>query len=142
MTLSQSRLVRAVAVSACVIATGLVGAAPSSAAIKTYSCGDIAVNSTPAGLYGGYQTRIRVTGAYTRKSSACRSGRSLVRAYYNCRRPKGVRGSCSGRTINGLKCRETNRRTGGVPPFLDADVTCTKGSKKIRHHYSQGLERP
>ena len=41
MTLSHSRLIRAVAVSACLVATGLVGAAPSSAATKTYTCGDI-----------------------------------------------------------------------------------------------------
>jgi len=140
MTLSQSRLIRAVVVSACLVATGLVGAQPSSAATKTYSCSDISVNNTPAGLNGGYFTKIKVTGSYTKKSSACRSGRSLVKAYYTCRRAKGVKGSCSGQTINGLKCKETNRRTGGVPEFLDADVTCTKGSKKIRHHYSQGLQ--
>ena len=141
MTLSQSRLIRAVAVSACLIATGLIGAAPSSAATKTYTCVDVPAKDTPAGLYNGYFTRIKVTGAYTKKSSACRSAYALVKAYYKCRRPKGVRGSCSGRTINGLKCRESNRTTGRVPPFLDADVTCTKGSKRIRHHYSQGLDK-
>lgn len=139
MTLSQSRLIRAVAVSACLIATGLVGAQPSSAATKTYACADVPVNKTPAGLNGGYFTKIRVTGSYTKKSSACKAGNSLVFAYYRCRRAKGVKGSCNGRTIQGLKCRESNRRVEEAANSLDADVTCTKGSKRIKHHYQQGL---
>ena len=141
MTLSQSRLIRAVVVSACLVATGLVGAQPSSAATKTYDCGQISVNNTPAGLYGGYLTKIKVTGSYTKKSSACRSGKSLVKAYYTCRRAKGVKGSCSGRTINGLKCKETNRTVVEAADQLNADVTCSKGSKKIRHHYQQFLHK-
>lgn len=139
MTSPHHRFIRAVLVPAC-LAMGLAGAQPASAATKTYGCGDIPVRSTPEGLYGGYFTNLSVKGSYSSKSRACRSGRSLVRAYYNCRRKKGVRGSCSGRTINGLKCRETNRRTS--PTYLDADVTCSKGSKRIKHHYQQGLRKP
>jgi hypothetical protein len=138
MTSPPHRFIRAVLVSAC-LAVGLVGVQPASAAAKTYGCPDVPVKSTPEGLYGGYFTNLSAKG-YSSKARACRSARSLVRAYYNCRRKKGVRGSCSGRTINGLRCRESNRRTS--PAYLTATVTCTKGAKRIKHTYQQGLQRP
>ena len=137
MTSSPRRFIRTFVLSACLAAMALVGAQPASAA--TYGCPDVPVRDIPAGLYGGYFTNISVKG-YSPKSRACRSARSLVRAYYNCRRAKGVRGSCSGRTINGLKCKESNRRTS--PDFLTANVTCTKGAKRIKHTYQQGLRKP
>lgn len=137
MTSSSSRLIRTVVLSACLAATALVGAQPASAA--TYGCPDVPVKDTPEGLYGGYFTNLSAKG-YPSKARACRSARSLVRNYYNCRRKKGVRGSCSGRTINGLKCRESNRRTS--PAYLTATVTCTKGAKRIKHTYQQGLQKP
>lgn len=143
MTSSHSRLIRIIAVSACLAALGLVGAQPSSAATKTYGCGDYPTSKLPDGRNGGYWTNISARGSWTKKSSACRSARSLVRAYYNCRRKKGVRGSCHNRTVNGLKCRESNRKevSSAMGGEIRATVTCTKGSKRIKHDYSQGLKR-
>ena len=138
MTSSHHRFIRAVVVSAC-LAVGLVGAQPASAATKTYGCKDVSNAKTPAGTYGGYFTNISARGSWTKKSSACKSAYALVKAYYKCRRPKGVRGTCHNRTVNGLKCRESNRRTGTV--YIEATVTCSKGSKRIKHDYSQGLKR-
>ncbi|MDP2711774.1 MAG: hypothetical protein Q8O56_11200 [Solirubrobacteraceae bacterium] len=96
-------------------------------------------SQNPAGLNGGYLTNIRVRGIYQNRTSACRSGRSLALAYYKCRRGKSVRGSCSGRTINGLRCRESNRTVSERAGQLNATVTCTKGSKRITHRYQQNL---
>ena len=141
MTSSHNRFIRVIVLSVCLAATGLVGAQPASAATKTYGCGDYPSQKLPTGRNGGYWTNISARGSWTKKSAACKAARSLVRAYYNCRRAKGVRGTCNGKTINGLKCRESNRKevdsaNGGE---IRATVTCTKGSKRIRHNYSQGL---
>ena len=130
MTLSRShRLVRVVLLSACVLVVGLVGAQPSFA--RTYSC---STPNEPRGLNGGYFSNLRVSG-YRSRSSACRRGRRLVLAYYRCRRARGVRGSCHGRRINGLRCRE--RRGDVIPTEYNATVTCTSGSRRIVHVYQQ-----
>ena len=130
MTLSRRpRLVRAVAVSACVLGVGLVGAQPSAA--RTFAC---STPSEPAGLNGGYFSNLRVSG-YRSRSTACRRGRSLVLAYYRCRRARGVRGSCHGRRVNGLRCRE--RRGDVIATEFNATVTCRRGSRRIVHVYQQ-----
>ena len=139
MTLSKSRrFARTAAVSAVLGIAGLAGAA-SPAQAKTFSCGDLPVSKTPAGLKGGYITGISVTGSYTKKSSACKSGRSLALGYYKCRAKKGIKASCSGRTINGLKCSEKRPADSQSDDQINARVTCKKGSKKIVHNYQQNL---
>ena len=139
MTLSKSRrFARTAAVSAVLGIAGLVGAA-SPAQAKTFSCGDLPVSKTPAGLKGGYITQITVTGSYTTKSSACKSGRALALAYYKCRHAKGIRATCSGKTINGLKCSESRPADSQSDDQINARVTCKKGSKKIVHNYQQNL---
>ena len=141
MTLSKSRrFARIAAVSAVVGLAGLVGvASPAQARTKTFSCGDLAVSKTPAGLKGGYITGIRVTGSYRKKSSACKSGQALALAYYKCRHAKGIKANCSGRTINGLKCSESRPADSQSDDQINARVTCKKGSKKIVHNYQQNL---
>lgn len=134
MTLSSTRLSRMLAISACVAAAGLVGAQSSHAA--TYGC---STPKEPAGLRGGYFTELRATG-YGSKSSACKSARKLVLAYYKCRTARGgAKGSCSNRTVNGLKCKETRPADLQSDTQLNARVTCSKGRKKIRHSYQQNL---
>jgi hypothetical protein len=139
MTLSKTRrFARTSAICAVVGIAGLVGAA-SPAQAKTFSCGDLPVSKTPAGLKGGYITQITVTGSYTTKSSACKSGRALALAYYKCRHAKGIRATCSGKTINGLKCSESRPADSQSDDQINARVTCKKGSKKIVHNYQQNL---
>jgi len=139
MSLSRSpRVVRAVVVSACFAVAGLVAATPSSAA--TYSCTPPAYPDT---RHGGYfagpngAKKFRVSG-YS-KSRACRSGRSLILAYHNCRRERGIKGSCSGRTINGLKCTERRDPDLQIRSELNASVSCRKGTKRISYIYQQNL---
>ena len=139
MTLSKSRrFARTAAVSAVVAVAGLVGAA-SPAQAKTFSCGDLPTSKTPSGLKGGYITQITVTGSYSKKSSACKSGQALALAYYKCRHAKGIKANCSGKTINGLKCSESRPADSQSDSEINARVTCKKGSKKIVHNYQQNL---
>lgn len=141
MTLSKSRrLARAAAASACLALAVAAGTqSPASAKTRTYSCGDVPVNKTPAGLNGGYLTGITVTGSYSKKSSACKSGNALALAYYKCRAAKGKKATCSGKTINGLKCSESRPADLQSDTEINARVTCKKGSKKIVHNYQQNL---
>jgi hypothetical protein len=142
MTSSHNRFIRVVVLSVCLAATGIVGVQPAAAATKTYGCPDYPTQKLPTGRNGGYWTNISARGSWTKKSAACKAAHSLVRAYYNCRRAKGVRGSCNGQTINGLRCRESNRKTleSASGDLIQANVTCTKGSKRIKHTYTQGLK--
>lgn len=137
----DSRVVTAVALLASCLLAVVIAPDASSAKTKTksYRCGDLSLQQTPRGLNGGYITNIRVRGRYRKKSSACRTGRKIALRYYKCRRAKGVRGSCSGRRISGLKCREYQRRIYADPGMLTAKVVCRRGSKRISHTYQQNL---
>ncbi len=134
MTLSRShRLVRVAALSACLLAVGLVGAQSSSA--RTYNCSPPQYPDTSR---GGYFSQLRVSG-YSRRS-ACRSGRRLALAYYRCRvRRGGIRGNCSGRTVNRLRCRERRDPDLQSRTEINARVTCRRGSRRIVHVYQQNL---
>ncbi|MBA3748662.1 MAG: hypothetical protein H0W96_14385 [Solirubrobacterales bacterium] len=130
-SLTRPRLLRAAAVSACLAVAGLAGTqSPAFAA----TC---SVKSTkyPNANPGGYFTSLKVTGV------GCRSGKSLMVAYYNCRRKggQGVSGRCKQSTVNGLRCRESRPASGNNGSEFNAKVTCTKGSKKVVHTYQQNL---
>jgi hypothetical protein len=134
MTLFRPRLFTMFAVSICVLAAGLIGAQSSVA--KTFGCPN---PKATAGLKGGYFTELRVTG-YSSKSRGCRSGKRLVAAYDRCRRERGGnKGSCNNKTVNGLKCKERRPADLQSDTQINARVTCTKGSKKVRHTYQQNL---
>lgn len=132
-------LVRAVVLSACFAVAGLVAAAPASAA--TYSCTPPSYPETKnkGGYFKGVNgaKKFRVSG-YS-KSRACRSGRSVIMAYHRCRIAKGLKGSCSGRTLNNLKCTEKRDPDLQIPTELNASVTCRKGSKRVAYIYQQVL---
>lgn len=127
MTLPRSsRLVRALTVSACLAVAALTGAQASPAATRQCAAPDY-----PDVTNGGYFTSIRATNV------TCKSARKLVLAYYKCRRHKGIKGSCSGRTVNELTCRETRRAIDDNGTQYNATVTCRKGTKKVVHKYQQ-----
>ena len=128
----RSRLLHAVAVSACLALAGLVGASPAVAATKTCKAGSTKYpNSNP----GGYFTSLKVT------SVGCSTGASLMKAFYRCRRAngQGVQGRCRSSKVNGLKCTEKRPASGNNGSEFNATVTCTSGSKKIVHTYQQNL---
>ena len=128
----RSRLLHAVAVSACLALAGLVGASPAVAATKTCKAGSTKYpNSNP----GGYFTSLKVTNV------GCSTGASLMKAFYRCRRAngQGVQGKCRSSKVNGLKCTEKRPASGNNGSEFNATVTCTSGSKKIVHTYQQNL---
>ncbi len=64
----------------------------------------------------------------------CTFGRQLVRAYYKCRAAHGgAGGRCSSKVL-GFSCHE---RRVGIAIQFDGTVTCTRGSARIYHTYTQ-----
>jgi len=104
------------------VALAAAVALPSTAAAHGCSIGD-------AGSYGTtYVTSISV------RHVTCAKGKRVIRAYHRCRRNSGgADGRCHHRV---LRFRCTERRTKGHGQFT-AKVTCTRGSKTVRHTYTQ-----
>ena len=130
---TSPRLVRAVAVSACLAIGGLAGASsPAVAATKTCKAGSTKYpNANP----GGYFTTLKVTNV------SCSTGAKLMVAYYKCRRKngQGVEGKCKQSKVNGLKCTEKRPASGNNGSEYNATVTCKSGTKKVVHTYQQNL---
>jgi hypothetical protein len=64
------------------------------------------------------------------RNVGCDKARERVRAFHACR--DGKRGRCP--NLGAWNCHEN--RTQGVGSF-DSTVRCTKGGKRVRHHYTQ-----
>ena len=128
MLTGSFRRAMVLAVCACLLA-GLIGAQSSVA--KTKSCADPPSSTYPDKKNGGYFTNFKVTNV------TCKRAVKLAVAYYKCRRKKGIKGSCSGRTVNGMKCTEKRPASGDNGTEFNAMVTCKKGSKMVKHNYQQ-----
>jgi hypothetical protein len=94
-------------------------AAPVATASKTCPRGDERSYGTT------YVTYIAVS------NTSCRNGRRLIRAYHACR--PGKSGKCP--SVKGYSCSE--RRFDKIPTQYSSHVTCRKGSKKVKHDYTQ-----
>jgi hypothetical protein len=108
----------AVAAACLAILAPTAGADPVATASKTCSVGDTRSYGTT------YVISINVS------NTSCRSGRSLVRAFHACR--PGKSGKCP--SVKGYSCSE--RRDKGATQY-DSRVTCKKGSKTVKHVYTQ-----
>jgi hypothetical protein len=133
-SLTSSRLLRAVAVSACLAVGGLAGvSSPAVAATKTCKSRSTKYpNANP----GGYFTSLKVTGV------SCSSGAKLMLAHYKCRRAhgQGIEGTCKASKVNGMKCTESRPASGRLAgQEYNAKVTCKSGSKKVVFTYQQNL---
>ncbi|MBA3329133.1 MAG: hypothetical protein H0T43_12615 [Solirubrobacterales bacterium] len=81
------------------------------------------------GLGPTYLTKLSVT------RTSCRTGLRVVRAYYRCRVRNGGRdGRCRSRVLT-YRC--TERRFNTISTQFDARVTCSKGSARVLHTYTQ-----
>jgi hypothetical protein len=100
---------------------------------------DAGPTATPAG--GGLQ-RCDISGRERRlgatyvtslfvRGVGCRSAERVVRSYHACRRRSG---RCRSR-VRRYRCSERRLRSG--PTQYDARVTCRRGSRRIRHDYTQ-----
>jgi hypothetical protein len=77
-----------------------------------------------------YVTSLSVSGV------TCRTGKSVVRAFHRCRKARGgIRGRCP-RTVSvlGYHCSE---RRGGIRTQFSGKVTCTRGTRRVVHTYTQ-----
>ena len=68
------------------------------------------------------------------RGTSCAAGKRVVRAFHACRRGKS--GRCHRRVL-GYRCRE--RRFNAIRTQYDARVTCRKGSRVVKHSYTQWL---
>lgn len=74
-----------------------------------------------------YVTTLSVSGL------SCSSGKRQVRAYHRCRnRNGGEDGRCP--RVDGYRCSE---RRSGIKTQFNSRVVCRRGSKTVRHSYTQ-----
>jgi hypothetical protein len=112
--------------SALALLAAVVALAPSAASAEPVAT---ASKNCPRGDERSYGTTY-VT-AISVSNTSCRSGRALIRAYHACR--PGKSGKCS--SVKDYTCSE--RRYNKGPTSYDSDVTCRKGSKTVKHTYTQ-----
>jgi hypothetical protein len=120
----MSSLLRACVVVAALAAfgaiAGAVSASPSAEASKSCSVG------SGRGYGTTYVTKLSV------RHTTCARGKDVVRAFHACR--PGKAGHCHHRVL-GYRCRE--HRYNKIPTQYDSNVTCTRGSKVVKHTYTQ-----
>jgi hypothetical protein len=75
-----------------------------------------------------YTTSLTVTGV------SCATGEGVVKDFYKCRvRNGGKKGRCTSK-VRGFRCTETRE---SIPTQFDAKVSCSKGSARVKHTYTQ-----
>jgi hypothetical protein len=114
----RMRILTAFAVLA-VLAPAAAAADPVATASKSCSVGDSRSYGTT------YVISINATNV------SCRNARSLIRSYHACR--PGKSGKCP--SVKGYSCSERRYNKGRIS--YDSDVTCRKGSKTVKHTYTQ-----
>ena len=115
------RLTTAVALLVAVagLASSASAAGPVATASKKCGVGDVRSYGTT------YVTAISVS------NTSCRNGRKLVRAFHACR--PGASGKCA--SVKGYSCSENRYAKSRIS--YDSNVTCRKGSKTVKHTYTQ-----
>jgi hypothetical protein len=109
----------ALLITAAALGSNASAAAPAATASKTCGVGD-------ARSYGTtYVLDISVS------NTSCRSAKRLIRAYHACR--PGVSGKCP--SVKGYSCSE--KRFDKIKTQYSARVTCRKGSRTVKHTYTQ-----
>lgn len=124
---ARPRLVLALSVAALASAAVVPahGAAASPTAHASRSC---SLAGSYRSLGPTYVTSLSV------RNTSCATGKRVVRAYYRCRIASGGRrGRCHHRVL-GFRCSE---RRSSSPVQFDARVTCSSGSRRVTHVYTQ-----
>lgn len=118
--------VRALLVSA-LMALVLLPVAASAAPVATASkhCG---VSGHERDFGASYVLKI------TARKTSCGKAKKVVRRFQSCRLKHGAAGHC-GRRVKGYKCSE--HRFNKLSTQYDSRVKCRKGSKRVKHTYSQ-----
>ena len=99
------------------------------ATVRAHAAGTCNIRGREQSLGPTYVTYLEVRGG-----AGCGFALHLVRAYDQCRlKHGGVKGYCSG--VDGFRCSE--RRYLKIAVQYDASVTCTRGSERVFHKYTQ-----
>jgi hypothetical protein len=125
-----TRSVRLIALVVCAGAVCAVAPALGSADPAVHAAGKCKLSSSEqrGGLGPTYVTSLSVSHV------SCKTGKSLVKAYYKCRvKAGGVKGRCV-KKVSGYSCRETRS---GISVQFNASVTCKRGKKVVKHSYTQ-----
>jgi hypothetical protein len=120
--------------SALILTTAAVAVATLSTSAQGHAAQAVAAAAckTPADGHGWGPTYVT---SMSTKGSTCAQGTALVKAYYACRIAHGGKtGKCPSNVL-GYRC--TEKRGDAIPTQFDAKVTCTKGSARIAHTYTQ-----
>lgn len=139
MTLPRiTRALIALALAAGLAVAGLAVAGPGGAEGKHTRIERCSVKSFkyPNTNPGGYFTSLRV------RSTSCRTGRAVARAWYSCRvRNGGLDGECNRRTVRRYRCTERRPEGSQSQEQINAKVTCRRGRHGlVIHTYQQNLE--
>jgi hypothetical protein len=102
------------------LASNASAAAPVATASKTCGIGD-------SRSYG----TTYVLPPFVAVNTSCRAAKRLVRAYHACR--PGASGKCP--SVKGYSCSE--KRFDKIKTQYSSHVTCRKGSKTVKHTYTQ-----
>jgi len=117
-----------IATTAALGALGLA-AAPAPAAPRARSASVCNIRGKEESLGPTYVTYLEVRGG-----AGCIFAEHLVRAYDQCRlKHGGPAGTCAG--VDGFRCSEN--RYLKISVQYDASVTCTRGSERVFHKYTQ-----
>jgi len=65
---------------------------------------------------------------------SCPKAKRTVKAFHSCRHKNGKAGRCRGR-VRGFRCSEKRLSASSIQ--YDARVTCKRGSKRVKHTYTQ-----
>ena len=99
-------------------------ASPASA--KTTTCN---ISGKERSFGPTYVTKLKVAG------TSCATGKSVVKAYYTCRKSNGGRAGTCHHKVLGWGCSE--HRFNKISTQYDSNVTCKKGTKRVWHTYTQ-----
>ena len=105
------------------LAVVLLAAFPAAASARSCSLS----TSEQRRLGATYVTTLSVSGL------SCSSGKRQVRAYHRCRNRNGGKdGRCA--RVDGYRCSE---RRSGIKTQFSGRVTCRRGSRVVKHTYTQ-----
>ncbi len=105
-------------------------AAPALAGVpRAHIAGTCNIRGKEESLGPTYVTYLGVSGG-----AGCGFAEHLVKTYYQCRlKHGGVKGTCGG--VDGFRCSE--RRFAKIAVQFDAGVSCSRGSERVRHNFTQ-----
>jgi len=112
----------------------LLVAAPSGSAGASSSYTKCGLNGKEQHLGTTYVTSL------TKRNTTCSNAERIVKAFHACRHKNGTAGRCRSKVL-GYSCTERRPSNLKTPRYYRGDVTCTNGSKGVKHQYQQNVRR-